>query len=506
MKDADNFKGNPFASDDADNFKGDPFAAAPAQQPTDPDSQQQPTNTFGNEALRQLGLTARAGINVIASPVTVGGNILGKAVNAMIGRDNLNNGGRPIFDNSTDTLNRALTGLGLPEPTRPIERFTQGMAESAPAMALPLGAMPQIAGNAIISSALAPQGKEVSQALYGAAGGAALPALGKTAQLLGRGAANVLGTTTGAGAEPVRQAFKNAPGFVENMRGNVAASEVVDNARKGIQTIRQKMQADYRAAVPTWATNHFVDFAPVEQAFKNMVATMQHNGQWKIGPSEQRTIQEIRDVLTDFYTTPGNKTVEGLDAMKQRIQAIYPESHTHTQAQRAVTAMSKAIKEEIRKQSPAYAPAMENYWKQSAQLDEIERSLSLGDRNTIDTALRKLQSLMRNNVNSNFGQRVQSAQALEQLGGANVLPQVAGQALNSWTPRGLQGAAASSTGVGSLLLNPWGLATLPLFSPRTVGEAARGVGAVAHDPRTQAIVEALRRTTPAAVRSIENGE
>ena len=94
--------------------------------------------------------------------------------------------------------------------------------------------------------------------------------------------------------------------------------------------------------------------------------------------------------------------------------------------------------------------------------------------------MRKLQSLMRNNVNTNNGSR---QKLVDQL--AKVEPDLpmalAGQALNDYAPRGLARIAAGGAGVAGLAtLSPTTLAMLPLASPRIVGEAAyaagRGVG------------------------------
>ena len=122
-------------------------------------------NTSGsvlNSALRQLGLTGRAAINAVTSPLTLGGNVLGKVANAAMGRE--------VFQPSTNVLNKGLTAAGLPEPETGIERFTQDVARTAPAFAIPGGFIPQVAGNAMVGAADAPTGKELQGAMLGSAG------------------------------------------------------------------------------------------------------------------------------------------------------------------------------------------------------------------------------------------------------------------------------------------------------------------------------------------------
>lgn len=126
-------------------------------------------NTFGQEAMRQVANTGRAAANVLASPVTLGGNVLGKAMNAISGAF----GGDPeYFKPSTKVFNEGLTTLGLPEPRQGVEHFTQELAQSAPALAIPGGLQTQMAGNAFVGAAQAPQGEEVAGAAGGGFGGA----------------------------------------------------------------------------------------------------------------------------------------------------------------------------------------------------------------------------------------------------------------------------------------------------------------------------------------------
>lgn len=389
-------------------------------------------------------------------------------------------------------------------PVSSVGQFAGDVALTAPvAAALPAALFPQVVGNAAWNATISPEDRGTAAA-FGAAGGSAPAALSGAMKLLGKGASHVLGVTTGAGGEAVQQAFKGAPGFVENMRGAAPASDIVETARQGVAAMRQSMGEAYRSNKQLWAAGQQpLNFSDVGSAFVKMRDSLQHNGQWKIGPAEQRTVQEIQEVLTEFAANRANHTTEGFDALKQRLSAIYPESPMHSQAQRAVTTMTNAVKDSIIKQNPAYADAMKDYWVRSAQLSEIERSLSLNKKATIDTALRKLQSLVRNNANTNYGQRLASADALSEAG-ADVLPAVAGQAMNSWAPRGLQAAisgGAGSVGLASGVLNlPGAAAAASVQSPRLVGEAAHAAGRIYRNPSIEAFLRALRRTAPAAVR------
>ena len=118
---------------------------------------------------------------------------------------------------------------------------------------------------------------------------------------------------------------------------------------------------------------------------------------------------------------------------------------------------------------------MKDYSEASDLIHEIERALSLGEKASADTAIRKLQSLTRNNANTNYGSRLGLAQTLEEQGGTPFISDLSGQALNALAPRGLGKLAASGTALSSFS-NPYMLAALPFQSPRLMGESAYALG------------------------------
>ena len=119
---------------------------------------------------------------------------------------------------------------------------------------------------------------------------------------------------------------------------------------------------------------------------------------------------------------------------------------------------------------------MKDYAEASDQITQIEKSLSLNNKASVDTAMRKLQSLTKNNVNTNYGQRMSLAQQLESQPGARpFISALYGQALNSQMARGLAGTVENMTGVAGLV-NPAVLAAVPLQTPKLVGETLYKAG------------------------------
>jgi len=146
---------------------------------------------------------------------------------------------------------------------------------------------------------------------------------------------------------------------------------------------------------------------------------------------------------------------------------------------------------------------MSDYSEASDLIDEATKALSLGEKATADTALRKLQSVMRNNANTNYGARLASVQALEEAGGRPILPQLAGQALSDWTPRGIQRATAPTAGAGLALTGniPAALAFAAMSSPRIVGETMHGAGRLAGLSDNMVSPEVIRALRQGAYRT-----
>lgn len=336
-----------------------------------------------------------------------------------------------------------------------------------------------------------------SQAKDGAIIGGLLPpaiaVAGKVGSTVGKGIStatkNVLGMTTGVGAEPISQAFKAGKAgnqtFLDNLKGNVPLTDVLDNAKAGLQAMNAAKQAEYRSGmVPIKGDQSVLSLAGISKAVDDASQVATYKGQVK-NESANAAIEKMREVVDQWKQLDPAEfhTPEGLDALKQKLGGILESiPFNEKSARMAASKVYNATKAEIEAQAPSYAKVMKGYQTASDQISEIERALSLGDRASKDTAMRKLQSLMRNNVQTNYGNRLNLATALEDQGGVEIMPALSGQALNSWTPRSL---AAQGGGLATGLMgmsNPATLAALPFQSPRLVGSMAYGVGRLASGP------------------------
>ena len=315
--------------------------------------------------------------------------------------------------------------------------------------------------------------------------------LGKTVELGGAATKQALGLTTGVGGEPIGQAFRAGlvggeagEALKANMRGNVEQTAVLDAAKQNLAELGRQRQQMYRANMQNIkGDKSILDFTGIDKAISDAQSKVVFKGKIKNEAAAQK-LAEVQAKVADWKSLdPADfHTPEGLDALKQSIgETLESIPFESTQQRLVVGEVYNSVKNEINKQAPTYAKTMKAYADASEQIKEIERALSLGKKASVDTAMRKLQSLMRNNVNTNYGQRLNLAKELEQVGGRQMMPALAGQALSEWTPRGLQRATSIPTaflaqGVGGL---PLAGASLVTSSPRLMGEAAYGTGRVA---------------------------
>jgi hypothetical protein len=316
-------------------------------------------------------------------------------------------------------------------------------------------------------------------------------ATGKTVDVLGTATKSGLGLQTGVGSEAIGQAYRagktggeTSELFKSNLRGEVPQLEVLDAAKQNLAKMATERRRIYNEGMKNIKGDATVlSLKGVDDAVKQALDDITFKGEIKNEVAFEKLSEAQAKVNKWKNLDPAEfHTPEGLDALKQQIGDILEKiPYEQKTALTSVNQVYNGIKSEIVKQAPTYAKTMKSYSDATDTIREIEKALSLGNKATADTAMRKLQSLMRNNVNTNYGQRVNLAKELEKVGGNEMMPALAGQALSEWTPRGLQRATSIPTaflaqGVGGL---PLAAASLATSSPRLMGEAAYGAGRVA---------------------------
>ena len=265
--------------------------------------------------------------------------------------------------------------------------------------------------------------------------------------------------------------------------GRADPTEVLDIAKANLEEMNRLKQAEYRSGMVDIKKDKTVlDLVEIDKSLANALLKTQYEGKI-VNVRAAEELDKVSKIVNEWRNADPNKflTPEGLDALKKGVgdvlEGIPIEQKT---ARAAVGEVYNSIKSSIQKQAPTYAKTMKAYSDASEQIREISRTLNLDSKSSVDTAMRKLQSLMRDNVQTNYGQRIKLARELEKVGG-EFMPGLAGQSLRSLTPRGLQQITGGGLGALFALTGniPQAFAIGAMSSPRIMGELSYGAGRAA---------------------------
>jgi hypothetical protein len=327
-----------------------------------------------------------------------------------------------------------------------------------------------------------------------------LAPVGAAARLAGRGAAELVGGLgTHTGAEPLIEAAKagysggeQARDFLANLKGNEPLEQTVEAMRTARDNIRAKRGSIYRQGMAEVGLDQTpLSFGDIDAAMTDIQNSMVlHKGVARRIDDPLLGLYNKLQNQIGYWKATGLNTPEDFDVLKQTIGDIRDGYQFGTPEKRMTSQLYGAIRQTIIDQVPAYGRVMEGYQQASDLLNELEKTFSLPldqRRTAIDTTLRKIQSVLRNNVNTSFGRRRELAQYFIDNGAPTLLAKIAGQSLNSWTARGLGklgtelglaivgglGGVATGTLSGGILS---GAAMLPFMSPRLTGNVAYRLG------------------------------
>lgn len=309
--------------------------------------------------------------------------------------------------------------------------------------------------------------------------------LAVTGKLAAATGAKTLGTLTGVGPATVEGAaqagFKGDKNFVSGMRGT-SGTQALDNAKYNLAVMRQNRANAYRSGMVDVKNDKSVlDFADIDASLQKAIGQTTFKGQ-VVSKGAANQVSEAQKVVDEWKNLDPAEfhTPEGMDALKQKVGDILENiPYEQKNARMAVGNIYNSIKTTINAQAPTYAKVMQDYAEASDALREIEKTFSLKQGGSVDTAMRKLQSVTRNNVNTNYGQRLTLAQQLEREGGRPFISMLQGEAMSGKSARGLAGLGEGAAILSGAFVNPAFLAALPFQTPRLVGEGAYAGGRAA---------------------------
>ena len=282
------------------------------------------------------------------------------------------------------------------------------------------------------------------------------------------------------------QGGEAAKAFRENITRVAKLEDVVPEAKASLENIRETRNADYLANKEKLSKDPAIlNFDKIDEAIAKATQIKTFRGK-DLSPSTSKIRKEMNDIIREWRSSDPAlyHTPVGFDALKQRLGDVLENTLRGTPENKAAFEIYQGVRKTILDQAPEYASMMKAYEKASDTIRELESTFNI--KNSFkraaasDTALRKLQSILRDNVNTSYGHREQLAQYLIANGSPYLMEKLAGQALNPKFPRGLgkvstsigaQMAAIAAGTAGGAPIATFA-AGLALSSPRFMGNMA----------------------------------
>ena len=325
-----------------------------------------------------------------------------------------------------------------------------------------------------------------------------LTAVAKTAKGVAKvGSEAVGGLLTGTGGRAVEEAAlsgakaitepSQGAAFRANYSGKIDPAVVVKQAQTAVSSMIKERGAEYVTEMKKLGADKLqLNYDKIDKALDTTIGKFEGKS---ISPSIEGVLGDITKRVEEWKTLgPQFQTPAGFDALKKYIADIrnLPGNTDQFGRQTAqgivVKNVENAIKATIEDQSPQYAKIMGAYSDATEIINNLQRELSLGRNANVDTGLRKLQSVLRNNVSTSYARRERLAEFLKDNGATTLLSALAGQQMSSIIPRGLAarvfaaGAAFMGMEHGELAKH---LGIAALSSPKLAGGIAHAGGIAA---------------------------
>lgn len=282
-------------------------------------------------------------------------------------------------------------------------------------------------------------------------------------------------------------------GFMRGLTNPEGTAEEVVGAAQGLLAgLRETASDAYRTAMQNFGTTPTpLDIGKVQQRVQSLKPKSYDTWSTRQGdrPADHLAWEKMNSFVDEYaakaQANPNLLLPLEMDQFKRDVYDIGSKINGAVDSKAAGIAKQtyNAVRQELVKHDPIYADIMRDYEKAANEAQQIERSLSLGDKAGIETASRKLQSIYRNNVNTGYGARTGQFNRLTEAdttGELNAL--LAGQSASSITPRGINRVAAAlpfAAPAFTAVSLPMAVATAPLFSPAAMSTMSYGAGRLA---------------------------
>ena len=449
------------------------------------------------EPIQKPTLMQKAG-SVIDS--IFGGGKIGEAIGTGIGYAMASPEEKKFYDTSIPSAGE-LAGSALQSASlfTPVGRVAGAIGTGLTKAGLGLGAKTignigagAVAGEAFDVASNLQQGKtglDVVKPGLGTAIGGGIPLVGPAVRGVTRLGAESLGVSTGAGYGAIKELFNaSAKGgqvkktAIEALRGQIAPEQIVNEAKGALDQIKQSRTSAYTTSLAQLKENkQSFDISPVIKSVKdNLNKFGVHIGQdgvldfsrspIRFDSTAQKDITDVVETMKSFGSQAEDRTVIGLDSLKRAFSDKFSPSSS---VRSFVTDVSSSVRD-VLKQVPGYDDMATNYAEKTKTINAIQKDLSLGNKVGIDSAFKKLTTVLR----TNNEERKVLVEELNAISGGKLVPMIAGQQMSELLPRGIARQIEGFGALGSVVAG-FGLPLLKLAlvaSPRVVGEVVNALG------------------------------
>lgn len=304
-------------------------------------------------------------------------------------------------------------------------------------------------------------------------------------------AGGTLGFTTGTGYDTLKAGYdasveggEASKAFLDGLRNKMNPDDLVNKARESLSQIVADRSQNYSQQLASLKGNtKTFDISPVLDTFNTNLEKygvgIKSDGTFDFSRSPglgryQTDIQQMQDMLKNWGSKPGDRTIVGIDKLKQTLDDFRIGSNDSGRFDSLVSNLRNSAKGIIINE-PGYKQMLSDWENSTGLIKDIQQGLSLGDRANVDTSFQKLISSLK----GNNPMRQQLMQELNQVAGGSLMPSIAGEQMKTMLPRGLvkymeglEGAYAFVKGTGV----PQILALATATSPRIVGEFIHSLG------------------------------
>lgn len=346
------------------------------------------------------------------------------------------------------------------------------MADISSVLTLGGGAAARVPGMIGTAGRIAKTAGEVAGPITGPAKAAGAIAKG-VSPAVNLALSGLSGISFGSLQEAAKSGVTGEKAFWNSLSGQVTPKQVVDDVIGSISATAADQKSNYLAGMSSLQAAKPLSFSPVDSAV-NRAKGVARFGTININQKAAEALGEIESKINEWKeaaaSDPMYQGIAGFDSLKRAIDDIITTNYKGTPADKVVSIVRNAVKEEIQKADPKYAKVMEDYDEAKSHLDDLRRELTV-NRGAVGQNLRKLLRSLNDKYKNNLLQDIAEKDP-------DIFAKIAGQEVAH--AHGHSGGVLQLGGLLSLLLqDPRAFAaTLPaavLGSPKVAASTAYGV-------------------------------